>query len=122
MALHRARRQAVGQDDDQVMRACMGLERPLDPRRPALLDRAARSLLPDLPPPAAHRMGFRPSIPDSLPVIGRSSLDPRVLYAFGHGHLGLTLAAVTARHIAGLIGGRESAETLKAFSPRRFLR
>lgn len=99
-----------------------GLERPPDPRRPALLDRAARSLLPDLPPPSAHWMGFRPSMPDSLPVIGRSSLDARILYAFGHGHLGLTLAAVTARHVAGLIGGRQPAETLGAFSPRRFLR
>jgi D-amino-acid dehydrogenase len=97
-----------------------GLTRPADPRRPALLDRAARSLLPDLPPPTSHWMGFRPSLPDSLPVIGRASGEPRVVYAFGHGHLGLTLAAITARHVADLLGERAVAAELAAFSPRRF--
>lgn len=97
-----------------------GLARPLDPRRPALLDRAARSLLPDLPQPTSHWMGYRPSLPDSLPVIGRASGEPRVIYAFGHGHLGLTLAAVTARHVADLLNDCEPAAALAAFSPRRF--
>jgi glycine/D-amino acid oxidase-like deaminating enzyme len=97
-----------------------GLVRPPDPRRSALLDRAARSLLPDLPPPSGYWMGFRPSIPDSLPVIGRSSADPRILYAFGHGHLGLTLAAVTARHVATLLRSHEPVNALKSFSPGRF--
>lgn len=97
-----------------------GLVRPPDPRRPALLDRAARSLLPDLPQPASHWMGFRPSLPDSLPVIGRASGEPRVIYAFGHGHLGLTLAAVTARQVADLLNDREPAAAFAAFSPRRF--
>ncbi|GGF20988.1 cytochrome c4 [Aliidongia dinghuensis] len=97
-----------------------GLARPPDPRRPALLDRAARSLLPDLPPPTSHWMGFRPSLPDSLPVIGRARGEPRVVHAFGHGHLGLTLAAVTARHVADLLSDREPAAVLRAFSPQRF--
>ncbi|WP_417240703.1 NAD(P)/FAD-dependent oxidoreductase [Celeribacter halophilus] len=48
-------------------------------------------------------MGHRPSTPDSLPVIGPSPRCPNVLYAFGHGHLGLTLAAQTAAMIAEVI-------------------
>jgi D-amino-acid dehydrogenase len=48
-------------------------------------------------------MGFRPSIPDSLPVIGPAGKDRRVTYAFGHGHYGLTQAAVTSRLVANLV-------------------
>jgi D-amino-acid dehydrogenase len=46
-------------------------------------------------------MGFRPSLPDSLPIIDRVC-DGKVLLAFGHQHLGLTQAAVTAELIAQL--------------------
>lgn len=96
-----------------------GLRRAPDPRRWALLDRAARSLLPDLPEAVSRWMGFRPSLPDSLPVIGRSRASARVLYAFGHGHLGLTLAAVTARCVATLFSTAET-PTPAACSPQRF--
>jgi D-amino-acid dehydrogenase len=51
-------------------------------------------------------MGARPATPDSLGVIGPHPSDPRIVFAFGHGHLGLTLSAVTARHVTALIGGR----------------
>jgi D-amino-acid dehydrogenase len=51
-------------------------------------------------------MGYRPSLPDSLPVIGRSPRHRNAYFAFGHGHLGLTLAAVTGRLIADLVAGR----------------
>ena len=51
-------------------------------------------------PPAKRWMGFRPSIPDSLPVIGPAGKDRRVIYAFGHGHYGLTQAAITSRLVA----------------------
>ena len=51
-------------------------------------------------------MGFRPSTPDSLPVIGPSPKGNDVIYAFGHGHLGLTLAAITAQMVADMIAGR----------------
>ena len=68
-------------------------------------------------------MGFRPSMPDTLPVIGPSTTDPRVFYAFGHGHLGLTLGAVTGAMLADLIAGRPSElpnQTRAALSPNRF--
>ena len=51
-------------------------------------------------------MGFRPSLPDSLPAIGRARATPRVIHAFGHGHLGLTLSAVTALMVADAVAGR----------------
>src|SRR5215467_8998478 len=51
-------------------------------RRPALLDRAARTLVANLPEPQAPWLGFRPSLPDSLPVIGRARDNARIVYAF----------------------------------------
>ncbi|MEO9786828.1 MAG: FAD-binding oxidoreductase, partial [Aurantimonas coralicida] len=65
-------------------------------------------------------MGFRPSMPDSLPVIGPASATDRVFYAFGHGHLGLTQSAATARILADLVTGTPAPINLAAFSPRRF--
>jgi len=65
-------------------------------------------------------MGFRPSLPDTLPVIGRSPGNPNVLYAFGHGHLGLTQSAATARLVADLALGREPAIDLRPYRPERF--
>ena len=65
-------------------------------------------------------MGHRPATPDSLPVIGRAPRHRNVFYAFGHGHLGLTGAAVTGRHIADLIAGRSPAIDLAPFRADRF--
>ncbi len=65
-------------------------------------------------------MGFRPSLPDSLPAIGPASADARVVYAFGHGHLGLTQAAATARLVADIVLDRPPALDLAPFRPQRF--
>jgi D-hydroxyproline dehydrogenase len=65
-------------------------------------------------------IGCRPTFPDYLPAIGRSSRDSRVLYAFGHQHLGLTLAPVTGELIAQLACGEPSNIDLAAFSLDRF--
>lgn len=65
-------------------------------------------------------MGFRPSLPDSLPVIGRASRNPNVLYAFGHGHYGMTQSAVTGAIIADLVADRAPPVALDPFSPTRF--
>jgi D-amino-acid dehydrogenase len=53
-------------------------------------------------------MGFRPSFPDSLPVISGSPKTPNAYFAFGHGHLGLSFAAITGQMIADIAAGRES--------------
>lgn len=76
-----------------------------------------RRYVPSLPEGGTEWMGRRPSTPDSLPVISRHPGDRRVLFAFGHGHLGLTLSAVTGRLIAGLVAGDPE---LPAFSIQRF--
>ena len=65
-------------------------------------------------------MGYRPSIPDSKPVIGRSPHFDRVFFAFGHGHFGLTLSAVTGRAISDLVAGRDSEIPLHPFRISRF--
>jgi D-amino-acid dehydrogenase len=65
-------------------------------------------------------MGRRPSMPDSLPVIGASKKQNNVYYAFGHGHLGLCAGAPTARLVADLIGGRKPAIDLAPFAVDRF--
>jgi D-amino-acid dehydrogenase len=65
-------------------------------------------------------MGQRPSTPDSLPVIGPSPQSPQVIYAFGHGHLGLTQSATTGRLVADLVAGRLSAGDLAPFGIGRF--
>lgn len=97
-----------------------GLTAPPSPHRVRVLEEGARAVLPDLPEVARHWMGFRPSLPDSVPVIGAGRGGDRVLYAFGHGHLGLTLAPVTARIIADLVAGRDPGLALTPYAPGRF--
>jgi D-amino-acid dehydrogenase len=65
-------------------------------------------------------MGRRPSMPDSLPVIGPSGRQNNVFYAFGHGHMGLCGGAPTGRLIADLVGGRQPAIDLAPFRVDRF--
>ncbi|MBV9811758.1 MAG: FAD-binding oxidoreductase [Acetobacteraceae bacterium] len=65
-------------------------------------------------------MGFRPSMPDSLPVIGPSPSAPHVIHAFGHGHYGLTQAAATAEIVACLVAGRNCEIDRTPFDPARF--
>ncbi|GAA3538115.1 FAD-dependent oxidoreductase [Zobellella aerophila] len=66
-------------------------------------------------------MGVRHSTPDSLPVIGSLPGNERVLLAFGHGHLGMTLAAITGRLVADCLAGHRPDALAMALSPKRFL-
>jgi len=65
-------------------------------------------------------MGHRPSLPDSLPVIGRSPHFENVYFAFGHQHVGITGGPKTGRLIADLIAGRKPNEDLTPFRVDRF--
>jgi glycine/D-amino acid oxidase-like deaminating enzyme len=85
-----------------------------------LLTTSAKEALPGLPEPDSDWLGFRPSLPDGLPVIGPSSNCPHVIYAFGHQHLGLTLGGITGSLVADLVAGRASPVDLEPYSPRRF--
>src|SRR5437763_1602981 len=71
-------------------------------------------------PPASTWLGLRPSMPDSLPVVGPSPHDSRILYAFGHGHIGLTLAGVTGPIISDLVSDREPPLDIAPLRPSRF--
>lgn len=98
-----------------------GLERPPNFARSKAMLAKAQAFLPGLDPSGGREwMGFRPSLPDSLPVIGRAGGASSVIYAFGHGHLGLTQAAATGRLIRDLVGGRNPPIDLTPFSPSRF--
>ena len=69
---------------------------------------------------ATQWMGRRPSMPDSMPVIGPSAKVPNVYYAFGHGHIGLCGGAPTRRVVADLIAGRKPSFDVSPFRIERF--
>ena len=102
-----------------------GLDAAPNWRRAEVLRDFARRVFPDVPAdlPASRVkvwMGHRPSTPDGLPCIGPASGCPDVVYAFGHGHVGLTAAAATGRLVADLISGRQPAIDIAPFSAQRF--
>ena len=98
-----------------------GLDAPPNFKRSEVLLAKAKRFMPGLATEGGTQwMGFRPSLPDTLPAIGTAARDPRVIYAFGHGHLGLTQAAATARLVADIVFSRPSALDLAPFRPQRF--
>ena len=98
-----------------------GLDAAPDYGRAELLRRQARELFPDANiDDFSQWMGQRPSLPDSVPVIGHSQRHPGVLYAFGHQHVGLTCAPKTGRLIADLVAGRIPNVDLTPYRVDRF--
>ncbi|MEK0086152.1 NAD(P)/FAD-dependent oxidoreductase [Benzoatithermus flavus] len=98
-----------------------GLDAPPDYRRAKVLAKRAREALPDLQIAAASEwMGHRPALPDTVPIIGPSAKTRGLYYATGHGHLGLTYAATTARLIADLATGQKPPLDLSPYRVDRF--
>ena len=95
------------------------LEAPANRRRLAYIARKGAEMLGPLPPPGSEWLGYRPTLPDSLPVIGPSPHTDRVLYGFGHQHIGLTLSGITGRLIADLAEGRQPNVDLAPFAADR---
>ena len=80
----------------------------------------ARTMLPSLSgEPKSEWLGLRPSLPDSLPVLGPAPGRPNVILAFGHNHIGLTLGPATGQVVADLVSGRKPAMDLAPFAPTR---
>jgi glycine/D-amino acid oxidase-like deaminating enzyme len=97
-----------------------GYDEAMNPRNLNYLKRKAQQMF-DLPAqPDQEWLGFRPTLPDSLPAIGYSPYSEYVLFAFGHHHLGLTLSGITGKLIAELINDEEPSHNLKPFNPNRF--
>jgi len=98
-----------------------GLQAPPNWNRANVLLQHGRKIFPGLNEGGLDRwMGFRPSFPDSLPVISGSPKTPNAYFAFGHGHLGLSFAAITGKVIADLAGGRNSGFDLAPYRVDRW--
>jgi D-amino-acid dehydrogenase len=98
-----------------------GLSAPPDYARADRLIEAAQLVFPELRVDGAVKwMSHRPSLPDSLPVIGRLPRHRNVVLAFGHGHKGLTLGAITGQLVAELVDDRTPSVDLTPFRPTRF--
>jgi glycine/D-amino acid oxidase-like deaminating enzyme len=97
------------------------IDAPPNWKRSDMLLGLAQRLLPEIDgeATATRWMGPRPSTPDSLPLIGRTPKNARIICAFGHSHLGLTLGAVTADKVADIVGGRPVTD-IEALRPDRF--
>ncbi|MCC7485176.1 MAG: FAD-dependent oxidoreductase [Burkholderiales bacterium] len=98
-----------------------GIHAEPDYRRAEVLERHMQRMFPGVH--GADRtqwMGRRPSMPDSLPVLGASARHGNVYYAFGHGHLGLCGGAPSGRLVADLIAGRKPAVDLAPYRVNRF--
>jgi D-amino-acid dehydrogenase len=85
-----------------------------------LLTFSSKRALPALGTPDSDWLGFRPTLPDGVPVLGHSSASERIVYAFGHQHLGLTLAGVSGRIVADLVARRTPPLDLTRYGAARF--
>ena len=97
-----------------------GLKKPMNNKMLTMIEETARSILPQLGKVKSQWMGFRSTLPDSLPVIGESQKCKNVYYAFGHQHLGLSLAAVTGKVIQSLVENINTNINIKPLNPYRF--
>jgi D-amino-acid dehydrogenase len=98
-----------------------GTDLPPNPARWKKMREITDAVLPGLRgAPAKEWMGHRPSMPDSIPVLSRSTKNRAVFYALGHGHYGLSWSAKTARLMGELIAGEATDEALAAHSMSRW--
>lgn len=96
------------------------LGRPPNPDRLAYLRRRATEMFGQLDGPSQEWLGHRPTMPDALPVIGPSTVSDRIIHAFGHQHVGLTLGGLTGRMVADLLTGRTPTPDNARLTARRF--
>ena len=97
-----------------------GLENPASKKRILNLVNNAKYLFPELNEHQDEWLGFRPTLPDFLPVIGSSKNHKNLFYSFGHHHLGWTLGAISGKIVAGLIAGENTNLDLSPYSSLRF--
>ena len=97
-----------------------GLDNPLSKSRIKNLILNAKDMLEGLPEHKDEWLGFRPSLPDFLPVIGPSKNYKNIFYSFGHHHLGWTLGAISGKIVSMMIANENTNLNLKPYSSLRF--
>ena len=97
-----------------------GLENALSKSRIKNLILNAKDMLDGLPEHKDEWLGFRPTLPDFLPIIGPSKNYKNVFYSFGHHHLGWTLGAISGKIVSGMIANENTNMDLKPYSSVRF--
>ncbi len=97
-----------------------GLKNPPSKKRIEYIVKCAKELLPQLGKHEDEWMGFRPTLPDFLPIMGPSLKNKNIVYAFGHHHLGWTLGPVTGKIVSGIIAGEKTNLDLSPYSSKRF--
>ena len=97
-----------------------GLNKSPNKKRLNMIERQSRKVLPQLGKVQSTWMGRRPTLPDSLHIIGNSQKNNNIIYAFGHQHVGWTLGAVTGKIIDSLSRDQIPNIDISAYSPSRF--
>ena len=97
-----------------------GLNNPLSKKRIQNLINNAKYLFPELGKHEDEWLGFRPTLPDFLPVMGQSKNHKNLFYSFGHHHLGWTLGAISGKIISKMISGEKTNLNLEPYSSLRF--
>ena len=97
-----------------------GLNNPPTKKRILNLVNNAKYLFPELKEHEDEWLGFRPTLPDFLPVLGPSKNHKNLFYSFGHHHLGWTLGAISGKIISGMIAGENTNLDLTAYNSERF--
>ena len=97
-----------------------GLDNPLSKSRIKNLIMNAKDMLDGLPEHEDEWLGFRPTLPDYLPVLGPSKNYKNVFYSFGHHHLGWTLGAISGKILSKMIANENTNLNLTAYSSSRF--
>ena len=97
-----------------------GLDNPLSKKRILNLVNNAKYLFPELKEHHDEWLGFRPTLPDFLPVIGPSKKNKNLFYSFGHNHLGWTLGAISGKIISKMIAEEKTNLDLSPYNSLRF--
>ena len=97
-----------------------GLKNPPSRKRINYLIKCAKDLLPQLKRHDDEWLGFRPTLPDFLPIMGPSLKNKNIIYAFGHHHLGWTLGAITGKIVSGIVAEEKTNLDLSPYSSKRF--
>ncbi len=97
-----------------------GLKNPPSKKRIEYVINCAKELLPQLGQHEDEWLGFRPTLPDFLPILGPSLKNKNIIYAFGHQHLGWTLGAITGKIVSGIVAGEKTNLDLAPYSSKRF--